>query len=165
LEKPGFKPRNNSILEKLAEAITTAGMTDEVIDILIQVADTDFDVIDLLSRLGGANSRYASEVCQLFYEISTKEGFCKTFQEFNEIIGAQYLRAMHLNDSKKELGSRVDRHESIGDGEIGIDTFIFIMQDEQFDDIPMILETPNTERWAEEIEMLYSFASENVDAE
>jgi len=62
---------------------------------------------------------------------------------------------MHLNDAKKPLGSRVDRHESIGKGEIGIDTFRWIMNDPRFDEMPLILETPNSENWAEEIEMLY----------
>ncbi len=62
---------------------------------------------------------------------------------------------MHLNDAKKPLGSKVDRHESIGKGEIGIDTFRWIMNDPRFDEMPLILETPNSENWAEEIEMLY----------
>ncbi|MDZ7693911.1 MAG: deoxyribonuclease IV [Balneolaceae bacterium] len=91
------------------------------------------------------------------YDIRTKEGFEKTFKEFDNVIGLRYLKAMHLNDSKKELGSQVDRHESLGDGEIGIDTFKFIMQDDRFDNIPLILETPNTDRWPKEIEMLYGF--------
>lgn len=94
------------------------------------------------------------------YDIRTKEELKNTFDEFNQTIGAQYLKAMHLNDSKKELGSQVDRHESLGDGEIGIDAFKFIMQDERFDDIPLILETPNTDRWPQEIAMLYEFAGE-----
>lgn len=91
------------------------------------------------------------------YDISTKEGFEKTFDDFDQTVGLHYLRAMHLNDSKKELGSQVDRHESLGEGEIGIEAFKFIMQDERFDEIPMILETPNTDRWPEEIELLYGF--------
>lgn len=60
---------------------------------------------------------------------------------------------------KKELGSKVDRHDSIGEGEIGIEGFRLLMQDDRFDDIPMILETPNTENWAEEIRMLYTMAN------
>ncbi len=63
---------------------------------------------------------------------------------------------MHLNDSKKGVGSHVDRHEMIGKGELGIDTFRMIMNDSRFDDIPLILETPEEENWSEEIRMLYS---------
>lgn len=91
------------------------------------------------------------------YDISTDEGFDKTFEQFEQIVGFDKLLAMHLNDSKKELGSKVDRHESLGDGLIGLTPFKRIMGDERFDGIPVILETPNTERWATEIEMLRSF--------
>lgn len=94
------------------------------------------------------------------YDIRTKKGLNKTINKFDETVGLQYLKAMHLNDSKRELGSRVDRHESLGDGEIGIGAFRFIMEDDRFDNIPLILETPNTDRWPEEIDMLYSMAGE-----
>ena len=67
---------------------------------------------------------------------------------------------MHLNDAKKGLGSRVDRHESIGKGELGIETFKMIMQDPRFDDIPLILETPDESLWPEEIEMLKGFVKD-----
>lgn len=92
------------------------------------------------------------------YDISTEEGFIDTFQAFDEIIGFESLLAMHLNDSKKELGTKVDRHESLGDGHIGWLPFKKIMQDDKFDGIPLILETPNTDRWAEEIARLKNFA-------
>lgn len=91
------------------------------------------------------------------YDISADEGFDETFEQFEQIIGFDKLLAMHLNDSKKELGSKVDRHESLGDGLIGITPFKRIMGDDRFNGIPVILETPNTERWATEIEMLRSF--------
>ncbi len=91
------------------------------------------------------------------YDIRTKAAFEKTFADFERIVGFKYLKGMHLNDSKKEFASRKDRHESIGKGFIGLDAFKFIMQDPRFDDIPLILETPNSDIWAEEIEMLYSF--------
>ncbi len=91
------------------------------------------------------------------YDISTDEGFDETFEQFEQIVGFDKLLAMHLNDSKKELGSKVDRHESLGDGLIGITPFKRIMGDDRFNGIPVILETPNTERWATEIEMLRSF--------
>ena len=91
------------------------------------------------------------------YDISTETGYMDTFEQFDQIVGFKYLKAMHLNDSKKELGSRVDRHDSIGNGLIGITPFKMIMKDSRFDDIPLILETPDTDRWAEEIKMLRSF--------
>jgi deoxyribonuclease IV len=88
------------------------------------------------------------------YDISTEEGFEETFNQFDEIIGFDKLLAMHLNDSKKELGTKVDRHDSLGDGHIGWTPFKMIMKDERFKGIPMILETPNPDRWPEEIAKL-----------
>lgn len=88
------------------------------------------------------------------YEIRTREGFDETFRQFDEIIGFQYLQGMHINDSKKELATRVDRHDSLGEGVMGMDTFSFIMNDSRFDNLPLILETPNPELWAEEIKHL-----------
>jgi len=98
------------------------------------------------------------DTCHAFtggYDLRTKETYENTFHKFAEIIGFEYLIGMHLNDSKKVLGSRVDRHDQIGKGFIGIDTFKMIMNDIRMNDIPMILETPNDELWKEEIEMLY----------
>lgn len=90
------------------------------------------------------------------YDIRTKDVFEATFRKFDEIVGFKYLKGMHLNDAKKDLGSKVDRHESIGKGMIGLGAFGFIMNDPRFDEIPLILETPDEELWKEEIELLYS---------
>ena len=95
------------------------------------------------------------------YDISTEEGYRETFERFDDIVGFNKLMGMHLNDSKKELGSKVDRHESLGDGFIGWTPFRLIVQDQRIDNIPLILETPNTDRWAEEIKTLNGFASLN----
>ncbi|MCF7792566.1 MAG: deoxyribonuclease IV [Candidatus Cloacimonetes bacterium] len=89
------------------------------------------------------------------YDIRTKTAFEKTFADFDKMIGMNYLKGMHLNDSKKEFASNKDRHESIGKGFIGLDAFKFIMNDKRFDNIPLILETPNSEIWKDEIKMLY----------
>jgi deoxyribonuclease-4 len=78
----------------------------------------------------------------------------KTFAEFDEVVGFQYLRAMHINDSKKALASRVDRHDSIGKGTIGSAFFTRLMQDSRFDDMPLILETIDESLWPEEIAWL-----------
>ncbi|BCI62553.1 deoxyribonuclease IV [Coprobacter secundus] len=99
------------------------------------------------------------DTCHTFaggYDIATAEGFEKTFREFDETIGFKYLRAMHLNDSKKGVGSHIDRHESLGKGELGTTLFRLLMQDSRFDNIPLILETPNEDIWAKEISWLYS---------
>lgn len=90
------------------------------------------------------------------YEIRTREGFDDTFAKFQDIIGFHYLKGMHLNDSKKELASRVDRHDSIGKGVMNMDLFSLIMNDHRFNDMPLILETPDESIWAEEIQLLYS---------
>src|SRR5690554_185421 len=90
------------------------------------------------------------------YEIRTREGFDDTFRKFEEIVGFRYLKGMHINDSKKELATRVDRHDSLGKGVMNMDLFTFIMNDPRFDDMPLILETPDETLWAEEIRILYS---------
>lgn len=90
------------------------------------------------------------------YDIKSKEAFDETFRLFDETIGFSYLKGMHLNDSKKDLGTRVDRHDSIGKGVMGLTTFELIMNDPRFDEIPLILETPDESIWAEEIRYLYS---------
>ncbi len=100
------------------------------------------------------------DTCHTFvagYDLRTMEAYEQTMQEFERLIGFKYLRGMHLNDSKGELGSKKDRHHSLGEGFLGLDTFRFIMQDERIDNIPLILETIDDSLWPEEIELLRSF--------
>jgi deoxyribonuclease-4 len=92
------------------------------------------------------------------YNIKTKEGFRETFDKFDRVIGFQYLKGMHLNDTKKEMGSRVDRHDNLGKGFLGLEPFQWIMADPRFNGIPLILETPEEEKWKEEIELLKGYA-------
>lgn len=80
----------------------------------------------------------------------------KVFDEFEKEVGFEYLRGMHLNDSKKELGSHVDRHDNIGQGLTGSAFFERLMKDSRFDNMPLILETPDESKWAEEIAWLRS---------
>ncbi len=97
------------------------------------------------------------DTCHLFtsgYDIRTKDEFDKTFGLFEEIVGFEYLKGMHLNDSRKVLGSRLDRHHNLGKGEIGLDAFKYIMQDDRFNNIPLILETSDSDLWETEIDML-----------
>ncbi len=100
------------------------------------------------------------DTCHAFtagYELNTLEGYSLTWKKFEEVIGFEYLKGMHINDSKKELGTRVDRHDSLGKGFIGNNLFEWIMNDPRMDGIPLILETPNEEIWAEEIAQLKSY--------
>lgn len=101
------------------------------------------------------------DTCHTFasgYDIRTLETFNNTMKEFDKTVGFKYLKGAHINDSKAKFGSRVDRHHSIGEGELGLDTFRFIMEDPRFDDIPLILETIDDTLWEKEIKLLYSFA-------
>jgi len=91
------------------------------------------------------------------YDIRTKEAYEETMKKFDEIVGFKYLKGMHINDSKAKFNSKVDRHHSLGKGEIGIEAFKFIMQDKRIDNIPLILETIEPELWEEEIKLLRSF--------
>ncbi|MBR6759150.1 MAG: deoxyribonuclease IV [Alistipes sp.] len=103
------------------------------------------------------------DTCHSFaagYDLSTELGCEMVFREFDEIVGFNYLRGMHLNDALKAVGSRVDRHTPLGEGFLGITPFRYIMQDKRFDNIPLILETPDEARWTEEIALLKSFAEE-----
>ncbi|MGB1226387.1 MAG: deoxyribonuclease IV [Poseidonibacter sp.] len=111
------------------------------------------DKIEDKSRIG-----VCIDTCHMFtagYDIRTREAYDKTWNEFDSIVGREYLMGMHINDSKPELGSRVDRHDSLGEGKIGWDAFKFIMNDDRMDDIPLVLETINEDIWAEEIQALY----------
>lgn len=90
------------------------------------------------------------------YDLATKEGYDETWRQFDEVIGTNYLRALHLNDDLREKGSRIDRHASLGAGTLGGEFFARLMRDPRFDDMPIILETPNPDIWKEEIEWLYS---------
>lgn len=91
------------------------------------------------------------------YDIKTEQGYAETFREFDETVGAHFLKAIHLNDTKKSLASRVDRHDSIGKGLLGLDFFQRFMKDPRFNNMPIILETPDENLWAEEIKMLQSY--------
>lgn len=90
------------------------------------------------------------------YDFGSEEGYEKLWKEFDNIVGLNYLKGMHLNDAKKDLGSRVDRHASIGEGFIGKKGFIRLMKDSRLNSIPMILETPDPEIWNKEIAWLQS---------
>ncbi|MBN2399091.1 MAG: deoxyribonuclease IV [Candidatus Aminicenantes bacterium] len=104
------------------------------------------------------------DTCHIFaagYDIRTAETYEKTMKRFDEIIGGQYLLAAHVNDSKVDLGSRKDRHDSIGRGKLGMEAFRMMMNDPRFEDLPLILETIDDSLWESEIKLLYSLVDPN----
>lgn len=114
--------------------------------------------VDDKSRVG-----VCIDTCHAFsagYDLSTTTSSDHVFDEFNSIVGFKYLRGMHLNDTMKPMGSRVDRHNNIGQGFLGINIFEYIARDKRFDDIPLILETPNEALWSEEIQELYNWSQQ-----
>ncbi|KOO02568.1 endonuclease IV [Vibrio nereis] len=105
------------------------------------------------------------DTCHTFaagYDLGSFEACESTFAEFDRVVGMHYLRAMHINDSKSALGSKVDRHHALGKGEIGWDCFEYIAKDSRFDGIPLILETIEPEIWKDEIAQLRRFHLEAI---
>ena len=113
------------------------------------------DKVDDKSRVG-----VCLDTCHTYsagYDLKTETGYKNTFKEFDETVGSAFLKAVHLNDTKKPMASRVDRHDSIGKGMLGIEFFQRFMKDSRFDNMPVILETPDVTLWKEEITLLQSF--------
>jgi deoxyribonuclease-4 len=136
-----------AVIENTAGQGTNLGHTFEQLKVII-------DNVEDKSRIG-----VCIDTCHAYtsgYDVKSPDGFKKTFQKFEEIIGFGYLKGMHLNDTKKDLGTRVDRHDNIGKGFLGEETFKILMNDSRFDSIPLILETPEESLWEEEIKKLYS---------
>lgn len=102
------------------------------------------------------------DTCHIFsagYDIRTEEGWLAVLKEFDQVVGLKYLYAFHLNDSMKKLGSRVDRHAALGTGEIGLDSFRFLMQNAEMRSLPKYLETPEgPELWKRELALLRTLA-------
>ncbi len=139
------------VIENTAGQGSNLGYTFEHLAFLI-------DKIEDKSRVG-----VCIDTCHLFtsgYDIRTQDAYEKTWNEFDRVVGRKYLLGMHLNDSKPDLGSKVDRHESLGLGKIGWDAFSFIMNDELMDDIPLILETVDDSIWDKEIGALYDLVED-----
>ena len=113
------------------------------------------DQVEDKSRVG-----VCIDTCHSFaagYDLSTELGFTQVFEHFENVIGFKYLKGMHLNDATKPLASKVDRHSTLGNGVLGMVPFEMIMEDSRFDNIPLILETPDPDIWAQELDMLRSF--------
>lgn len=117
---------------------------------------TIIDLVDNKERVG-----VCLDTCHTFvsgYDLRGAEAAASTFQAFSDIVGFHYLSAMHINDSKVPLASRVDRHAPLGEGEIGWDCFEFIMKDPRFNNMPLVLETTDETRWTAEIKQLNDWA-------
>lgn len=137
-----------AVIENTAGQGTNLGHTFEQLKMII-------DNVEDKSRVG-----VCIDTCHAYtsgYDVKSAEGFINTFQKFDEVVGFKYLKGMHLNDSKKEFGTKVDRHDNIGIGFIGEETFALLMNDPRFDNMPLILETPEESLWEAEIKKLYSF--------
>ena len=137
-----------AVIENTAGQGTNLGYTFEHLKYII-------DRVEDKSRVGVCLDTCHSYVAG--YDLKSRDGFEKTFREFDEVVGFNYLKGMHFNDAKKEMGSKVDRHASLGEGTLGWEPFRWIMQDSRFDDIPLILETPDDEQWPQEIRALRDF--------
>lgn len=138
----------SAVIENTAGQGTNLGYKfEQLAEIIDQVEDK--------SRVG-----ICYDTCHAFtagYDMRTFEDCEKTFKEFEDIVGFKYLKGMHLNDSKPELGSRVDRHHSLGKGKLGLEVFKYIMKDDRFSGIPLVLETIDEDIWADEILLLRSY--------
>lgn len=117
------------------------------------------DKIEDKSRIG-----ICFDTCHTFaagYDLRTIDSCKKVFSKLDNIVGFKYLKGIHLNDAKSNFGSHVDRHHSIGKGNLGLEVFKFLMNDSRFEEIPMILETIDESKWKDEIRLLYSLAVNN----
>jgi deoxyribonuclease-4 len=136
LLRPRRRSRTMVLLEHTAGQGTALGASFE-------------ELATVIEHMGG-HSRVGIclDTCHLFaagYDISTPEGYAKTFRQFGRLIGFERLKVVHMNDSKKPLGSRVDRHTHIGEGAIGLEAFRRLVNDRRFDGLPMLLETPKAD--------------------
>ncbi len=162
------KIAEDACLKRIAESINialdkTKGVTAVIENTAGQGTNMGFQFQHLAAIIDNVEDKkrvgVCLDTCHSFtagYDLRTKKAFKATMDEFEKVVGFKYLRGMHLNDSKPDLGARVDRHQSIGKGKLGVEPFRFIMNDKRFEEIPMVLETIDDTIWAEEIKLLYS---------
>ncbi|NWF35297.1 deoxyribonuclease IV [Mariprofundus sp. KV] len=155
-------------LKRIAESINwaldqTEGVTAVIENTSGQGSNMGFRFEHLAAIIDGVEDKtrvgVCLDTCHTFtagYDMRAPEDCERTFSEFDAVVGFNYLRGMHLNGSKAAFASRVDRHHSLTQGELGLEVFRFIMNSEHFNDIPMVLETIDETIWPEEIQLLYS---------
>lgn len=163
-------------LEKISESLNialsqTEGVTAVIENTAGQGSNLGFRFEHLAKIIDGVEDKsrvgVCIDTCHAFaagYDLRTEEECIKTFKHFDDIVGFKYLRGMHLNDAKSEFDSRVDRHHSLGEGNIGKTVFSWLMRDPRFDGIPMILETVDPEIWIDEIAWLKAQQKTQDDA-
>jgi deoxyribonuclease-4 len=149
INKVLYQTRNVTlVIENTAGQGSNVGNTfEEIHHIIEQVEDK--------SRIG-----VCIDTCHAYsagYDLKTEQGYATVWKKFDDIIGKQYLWGIHLNDSLKSFESHVDRHASLGKGMLGMEVFKRMMKDDRFENIPLILETPDETLWTEEIKTLYEF--------
>ena len=155
-------------LEKISESLNivlsqTEGVTAVIENTAGQGSNLGFRFEHLAKIIDGVEDKsrvgVCIDTCHAFaagYDLRTEEECIQTFKHFEDVVGFKYLRGMHLNDAKSAFNSRVDRHHSLGEGNIGKTVFSWMMRDPRFDGIPMILETVNPDIWKDEIAWLKS---------
>ena len=163
----------DSCLKLIANELKTAVKeTDSILFVAENTAGQGSNMgfrFEHLARIGellGHDDRYGVclDTCHTFaagYDLKSEEGYAKTMEEFDRIVGFAFLKGMHLNDSKGDLGSKLDRHQPLGQGTLGLEPFKRMMRDPRLDNIPLILETPDKSKdmsmWKAEIELLRGF--------
>lgn len=158
----------NDCLDRIAESINmaldrTKGVKAVIENTAGQGSNLGFSFSHLRRIIDGVEDKsrvgVCIDTCHAFaagYDLSSAKGYEEAWKEFEDTVGWEYFCAMHINDTKKGLGSKVDRHESLGKGMLGTGFFEQMMNDPHMDSIPLILETPDESLWAQEIEWLYS---------
>ncbi len=166
--------KENRCLQRIAASINLALEKSDAVTLVIentagQGTQVGFLFEHLATIIHGIEDKSRIGVCldttHLFaagYDLRNEEAYQKTIQIFENIVGFEYLRCIHLNDSKKPLASRVDRHANIGKGFIGLEAFRLLVRDPRLEELPFILETPDPSGWAQEIELLYSQRSNEI---
>ena len=157
-------------LRRVAESIdltlaATRGVTAVIEDTARQGSNVGFAFEHLAAIIERVEDKsrvgVCIDTCHAFaagYDLGSEAACDRTFDELERVVGFGYLRGMHLNDAMKPLGSRVDRHQSLGEGTLGMTVFRYIARDKRFDDMPLILETPDESRWPQEIALLKELA-------
>jgi deoxyribonuclease-4 len=158
----------NDCLDRIAESINlalleTSGVKAVLENTAGQGSNLGYRFEQLARIISGVDDKRRVGVCidtchaySAGYDLASDGGYTEVWEEFDRIIGLGYLSGMHINDDKREFASRIDRHESIGKGTLGESFFTRLMNDNRFDGIPLILETPDDTLWSNEIKWLYS---------
>lgn len=163
-----YKITEDACLERIADSINwSLSKTQDITLVIENTAGQGSNIGYCFEHLASIINRIEDksrigvclDTCHLFssgYDLRTKDLYNHTFKIFDRIVGFNYLKGVHINDSKSHFNSRIDRHHSLGKGYIGYETFIWMMKDNRFDNIPIILETINSDIWFEEIAWLKS---------